>query len=88
MGWPDPETRWARAVVAAELEADGVLKVLAYDTGGMDVQPGHRLGGSSGPWCVAVVRPLWVEVVNDLSLLLLLRLLRLLHWCVLLQNGR
>ena len=54
----------------------------------MDVQPGHRLGGSSGPRCVAVVRPLWVEVVNDLSLLLLLRLLRLLHWCVLLQNGR
>ena len=47
------------------LEADGVLKVLAYDTGVMDVQPGHRLGGSSGPRCVAVVRPLWVEVVND-----------------------
>ena len=63
MGWL--ETRWARAVVAAELEADGVLKVLAYDTGVMDVQPGHRLGGSSGPRCVAVVRPLWVEVVND-----------------------
>ena len=75
-------------MAAAELEADGVLKVLAYDTGVMDVQPGHRLGGSSGPRCVAVVRPLWVEVVNDLSLLLLLRLLRLLHWCVLLQNGR
>ena len=32
-------------MVAAELEADGVLKVLAYDTGVMDVQPGHRLGG-------------------------------------------
>ena len=75
-------------MVAAELKADGVLKVLAYDTGVIDVQPGHRLGGSSGPRCVAVVRPLWVEVVNDLSLLLLLRLLRLLHWCVLLQNGR
>ena len=66
-------------MVAAELEADGVLKVLAYDTGVMDVQPGHRLGGSSGPRCVAVVRPLRVEVVNDLSLLLLLLLLRLLH---------
>ena len=77
-------------MAAAELEADGVLKVLAYDTGVMDVQPGHRLGGSSGPRCVAVVRPLWVEVVNDLSLLLLLRLLRLCCalWCVLLQNGR
>ena len=53
----------------------------------MDVQPVHRLAGSSGARCVAVVRPLWVEAVNDLSLRLLLRLL-LLHWCVLLQNGR
>ena len=30
----------------------------------------------------------YLYTVNDLSLLLLLRLLRLLHWCVLLQNGR
>ena len=48
MGWP--ETRWARAVVAAELEADGVLKVLAYDTGVMDVQPGHRASFGRLQW--------------------------------------